>query len=178
MASSMPTILAPEPPGDEYEEGLEPNGLPYEAIDDGNTLSPRSAAFSRSIPSSMGDTLAPPPFSPSSASTFSTSSSQALGSDFENGSTESVNSGPFNFQTQTYTVGSPPKKQQVRHSQSLSPYRDLTKTTRTISPPVAAATSTHAQVYPTKSSSLPPHAHLYNYQLPFPSRRYANSTTR
>ena len=105
MASQMPTILAPDPPDDEPQVINYSNDFLNNGFEDGNALSPRSAAFPRSIT----DSLAPPrgPFSPSTASTFSTMSNPTTGSD-DNSATESGAS-PFNFQTQSYTVGSPPK---------------------------------------------------------------------
>jgi len=109
MASQTPIILAPDPPDDEPQIIHYSNDFSGNVFEDGNTLSPRTAAFPRSI----ADSLAPPrgPFSPSTASTFSTTSNPATGSD-DNGATEAGHS-PFNFQTQTYTVGSPPKSKPV-----------------------------------------------------------------
>jgi len=108
MASQMPTILGPDPPDDEPQVINYSNDFSDNGFEDGNALSPRSAAFPRSIT----DSLAPPrgPFSPSTSSTLSTMSNPTTGSD-DNGATESGS--PFNFQTQTYTVGSPPKGKPV-----------------------------------------------------------------
>lgn len=122
MASPMPTILAPDPPDDDPQVVIDANDGPDDAFEDVNALSPRSAAFPRIVPSSVGDALAPPraPFSPSTASTISTNSSPAIGSDNESSGIEAANSGPFNFQTQSYTVGSPPKCKTVRRHHSIS----------------------------------------------------------
>lgn len=181
MAAPMPTILAPDPPDGEVETAIEATDVPYDAIGDGNTLSPRSAAFPRSVHPSGADSLAPPAlFSPSTTSTHSASSSPAIGSDNENSGSESANGGPFNFQTQTYTVGSPPKGKSVRRRYSALPPSILTlhRRARTTLSDAGAVTSTLGQAYRIRLYFLLLLGHRYRCLRPFPSQLYASSASR
>lgn len=111
MASSLPIIRPPSPPEDELQLAADSNEISY-AFSNSNTLSPTTAVFPRVKRASVAGILAPPDtaFSPSNASSFSGNSSPAIGNDYHSSESDSS---PFNFQTQTYTIGNPPKLKQV-----------------------------------------------------------------